>query len=64
MLPGSEATHRWKGRILVDLDGDPLGSIEVIYLDKVTSQPEWALLDAGAVARQDLCSPGQRQRGR
>ncbi len=48
-LPGSEATHRWKGRILVDLDGDPLGSIEVIYLDKVTSQPEWALLDAGAV---------------
>jgi hypothetical protein len=48
-LPGPEATHRWKGRTLVDLDGDPLGSIEVIYLDKDTNQPEWALLEAGAV---------------
>jgi len=48
-LPGSEATRRWKGRTLVDLDGEPLGTIEVIYLDKTTEQPEWALLEAGAV---------------
>jgi hypothetical protein len=47
-LPGPEATHRWQGRILVDHDGEPLGSIEAIYLDKATDQPEWALLEAGA----------------
>jgi hypothetical protein len=47
-LPGPEATHRWQGRTLVDHDGEPLGSIEIIYLDKVTNQPEWALLEAGA----------------
>ena len=47
-LPGPEATHRWQGRTLVDHHGEPLGSIEVIYLDKVTNQPEWALLAAGA----------------
>ena len=47
-LPGPEATHRWQGRILVDHDGEPLGSIEAIYLDKATNQPEWALLEAGA----------------
>jgi hypothetical protein len=47
-LPGPEATHRWQGRTLVDHNGRPLGSIEVIYLDKVTSQPEWALLEVGA----------------
>jgi hypothetical protein len=47
-LPGPEATHRWQGRTLVDHNGEPLGSIEVIYLDKVTNQPEWALLEAGA----------------
>jgi hypothetical protein len=46
-LPGPEATHRWQGRTLVDHHGEPLGSIEVIYLDKVTNQPEWALLEAG-----------------
>jgi hypothetical protein len=47
-LPGPEATHRWQGRTLVDHHGEPLGTIEIIYLDKVTNQPEWALLEAGA----------------
>jgi hypothetical protein len=47
-LPGPEATHRWRGRTLVDHHGEPLGTIEIIYLDKVTNQPEWALLEAGA----------------
>jgi hypothetical protein len=48
-LPGPEATHRWQGRTLVDHNSEPLGSIEIIYLDKATDQPEWALLVAGAV---------------
>jgi hypothetical protein len=47
-LPGPEATHRWQGRTLVDHDGEPLGSVEAIYLDKATAQPEWALLEAAA----------------
>jgi hypothetical protein len=47
-LPGPEVTHRWQGRTLVDHNGELLGSIEVIYLDKVTNQPEWALLKADA----------------
>jgi hypothetical protein len=47
-LPGPDVTHRWQGRTLVDHHGEPLGTIEAIYLDKVTSQPEWALLKAGA----------------
>jgi hypothetical protein len=45
-LPGPEAPHRWQGRTLVDHHGEPLGSIEVLYLDKVSNQPEWALLQA------------------
>jgi hypothetical protein len=47
-LPGPDVTHRWQGRTLVDRHGEPLGSIEAIYLDKATEQPEWALLEAGA----------------
>jgi hypothetical protein len=46
-LPGPEATHRWQGRPLVDRNGEPVGSIEIIYRDKATDQPEWALLAAG-----------------
>jgi hypothetical protein len=38
--PGPEVTHRWQGRTLVDHDGQPLGSIEVIYLDRVTDRAE------------------------
>jgi hypothetical protein len=45
-LPGPDVTHRWQGRTLVDHHGEPLGSIEIIYLDKATEQPEWALLEA------------------
>jgi hypothetical protein len=45
-LPGPDVTHRWQGRTLVDHHGEPLGSIEAIYLDKATEQPEWALLEA------------------
>jgi PRC-barrel domain len=48
-LPGPEATHRWQGHTLVDHDGEPLGSIEIVYLDKATDQPEWALLEADAI---------------
>jgi hypothetical protein len=47
-LPGPDVTHRWQGRTLVDHHGEPLGTIEIIYLDKVTNQPEWALLEVGA----------------
>jgi hypothetical protein len=36
-LSGPGITHRWQGRTLVDHNGQPLGSIEVIYLDKVTN---------------------------
>jgi hypothetical protein len=34
----------------VDHNGEPAGSIEVIYLDNATGQPEWALLEAAAAA--------------
>src|ERR687898_556618 len=56
-LPGPEVTHRWQGRTLVDHDGAPLGSVEAIYLDQATDQPEWALLEAGASSRSRTYVP-------
>ena len=55
--PGPEATHRWRGRTLVDHHGEPLGTIEIIYLDKATNQPEWALLEAGATGPAEPSFP-------
>ncbi len=37
----------WRGQNLVDQDGDKIGSIEEIYLDAETNEPEWALVNTG-----------------
>jgi hypothetical protein len=38
---------RYRGETLHDRDGDKIGSIEEIYLDAETDQPEWALVHTG-----------------
>ena len=37
----------WRGQDLVDNDGDKIGSIDDIYLDRETDQPEWAVVTTG-----------------
>jgi uncharacterized protein (TIGR02271 family) len=37
----------WRGQDLLDNDGDKIGSIEDIYLDRETDQPEWAVVTTG-----------------
>ena len=37
----------FRGQNLVDRDGDKIGSIEEIYLDAETNEPEWALVHTG-----------------
>jgi uncharacterized protein (TIGR02271 family) len=42
-----EETLNWRGEALTGTDGDKLGTIEEIYLDADTGQPEWALVQTG-----------------
>jgi uncharacterized protein (TIGR02271 family) len=37
----------WRGRDVLDRDGDKIGKLEEIYLDQQTGQPEWALVNTG-----------------
>ena len=37
----------WRGRTLVDESGDKIGTIDEIYLDDVTGQPEWLTVNTG-----------------
>jgi uncharacterized protein (TIGR02271 family) len=37
----------WRGQNALDADGDKIGSIEEIYLDAETNEPEWALVNTG-----------------
>jgi hypothetical protein len=42
-----ETIGTWEGRTLLDRDGGRIGTIDAIYLDDRTGQPEWALVNTG-----------------
>lgn len=37
----------WRGMTMVDADGNKIGTIEDIYLDRQTGEPEWAAVKTG-----------------
>jgi uncharacterized protein (TIGR02271 family) len=39
--------YEWRGREVVDRDGDKIGSLEEVYLDTGTGEPEWATVKTG-----------------
>jgi uncharacterized protein (TIGR02271 family) len=45
--PSIDTVQSWQGRTMVDPAGDKLGTIDAIYLDDETGQPEWALITSG-----------------
>jgi uncharacterized protein (TIGR02271 family) len=47
MPPTIETAQAWQGRTMVDPVGDKLGTIDAIYLDDETGQPEWATVTSG-----------------
>jgi uncharacterized protein (TIGR02271 family) len=46
-MPDIDTVRAWHGATLVDRDGGRIGTIEAIYLDDQTGQPEWALVNTG-----------------
>jgi uncharacterized protein (TIGR02271 family) len=42
-----DTVQSWQGRTMVDPAGDKLGTIDAIYLDDETGQPEWATVTNG-----------------
>jgi len=47
MPPSIDTVQSWQGRTMVDPAGDKLGTIDAIYLDDKTGQPEWATVTRG-----------------
>ncbi|MDQ4131445.1 MAG: PRC-barrel domain-containing protein, partial [Actinomycetota bacterium] len=46
-MPAPDNAIEWRGRNMVDRDGDKIGTIEEIFLDAETDNPEWALVQTG-----------------
>ena len=46
-MPTKEDIATWRGQTLHSTDGEKIGTIEEIYLDEATDQPEWAQVNMG-----------------
>jgi PRC-barrel domain/Domain of unknown function (DUF2382) len=45
--PSIETVRGWRGRVMVDRDGDKIGEVVDIYLDNETDRAEWAVVRTG-----------------
>jgi uncharacterized protein (TIGR02271 family) len=57
LMPDIDTVRTWEGRTLVDRDRTPVGSINAIYLDDRTGQPEWALVNTGLFGTRSTFVP-------
>ena len=52
-----EDVQTWRGRKMVDADGDKIGTIENILLDRQTGEPAWAAVKTGLFGRKHTLVP-------
>jgi uncharacterized protein (TIGR02271 family) len=52
-----DTVRGWRGKTMVDRDGDRVGTIEDIYADDRTGQPEWALVNTGLFGTKSTFVP-------
>ena len=55
--PSVEMVRGWLGRVMVDRDGNRLGEITDIYLDRETERPEWAVVRTGLFGMRSTFVP-------
>jgi uncharacterized protein (TIGR02271 family) len=49
----------WRGRTVVDRDGEKIGKLDEIYVDRQTNEPEWALVNTGLFGTKSSFVPLQ-----
>jgi PRC-barrel domain len=55
--PSVETARGWQAKPVVGRDGEPLGRITHIYIDRSTGEPTWALVARGKLARKEAFVP-------
>src|SRR5829696_5775354 len=56
-MPDIQTVRSWQGRAMVDGDGDRIGTIDAIYVDDQTGEPEWALVNTGLFGTKSTFVP-------
>jgi uncharacterized protein (TIGR02271 family) len=49
--------YEWRGRDVVDSDGDKIGTLEEVYLDSESGRPEWAAVHTGFLGMKQSFVP-------
>ena len=49
--------YDWRGRTILDSDGEKIGKLEELYLDEQTGKPEWALVNTGLFGTKSTFVP-------
>jgi sporulation protein YlmC with PRC-barrel domain len=56
-MPEQGQVMEWRGSEVVDQDGDKVGKIDEIYIDRETGKPEWAIVNTGLFGRKSSFVP-------
>jgi uncharacterized protein (TIGR02271 family) len=56
-MPNIDTVRSWQGATLVDRDGDKLGTVDAIYVDDQTGEPERALVNTGLFGTRSTFVP-------
>jgi uncharacterized protein (TIGR02271 family) len=56
-MPDVDTVRGWQGATMLDRDGDRIGTIDAIYVDDQTGEPEWALVNTGLFGTRSTFVP-------
>jgi uncharacterized protein (TIGR02271 family) len=56
---GMTEAYEWRGRDVVGSDGEKIGTVDEIYLDTATEQPEWVATNTGLFGLKSSFAPVQ-----
>ena len=51
-MPDEETAGSWRGHELIDRDGEKIGKIAEVYLDKHTHEPAWVTVKTGLIGNR------------
>src|SRR4051794_38726608 len=51
-MPEQAEIMEWRGFEVVDQDGDKVGKLDEIYVDRESGKPEWAVVTTGLFGRK------------
>ena len=54
---GMREIYEWRGRNVVDREGEKVGRLEEIYLDQQSGRPEWMLIHTGLFGTKSTFAP-------